>query len=140
MEAIMNNAINHGDVIVLRYEGPKGGPGMREMLAPTSALIGKGMGETVGLITDGRFSGGTWGMVVGHVAPEAFVGGTIGLVHEGDSVTIDALQLLIQLNVDEAEIAKRRAAWKAPAPRYTRGVLGKYFKLVGTASKGAVTD
>ena len=140
MEAIMADKINHGDVIVLRYEGPKGGPGMREMLAPTSALIGKGMGETVGLITDGRFSGGTWGMVVGHVAPEAFVGGTIGLVHEGDSVTIDALQLLIQLNVDEAEIAKRRAAWKAPAPRYTRGVLGKYFKLVGTASKGAVTD
>ncbi len=140
MEAIMADKINHGDVIVLRYEGPKGGPGMREMLAPTSALIGKGMGETVGLITDGRFSGGTWGMVVGHVAPEAYVGGTIGLVHEGDSVTIDALQLLIQLNVDEAEIAKRRAAWKAPAPRYTRGVLGKYFKLVGTASKGAVTD
>jgi dihydroxy-acid dehydratase len=140
MEAIMADKINHGDVIVLRYEGPKGGPGMREMLAPTSALIGKGFGETVGLITDGRFSGGTWGMVVGHVAPEAFVGGTIGLVHEGDSVTIDARQLLIQLNVDEAEIAKRRAAWKAPAPRYTRGVLGKYFRLVGTASKGAVTD
>ncbi len=103
-------------------------------------LIGKGFGETVGLITDGRFSGGTWGMVVGHVAPEAFVGGTIGLVHEGDSVTIDAIKLLIQLNVDDAEIAKRRAAWKAPAPRYTRGVLGKYFKLVGTASRGAVTD
>jgi dihydroxy-acid dehydratase len=140
MEAIMADKINHGDVIVLRYEGPKGGPGMREMLAPTAALIGKGFGETVGLITDGRFSGGTWGMVVGHVAPEAFVGGTIGLVNEGDSVTIDAVKLLIQLNVDEAEIAKRRAAWKAPAPRYTRGVLGKYFKLVGTASKGAVTD
>ena len=140
MEAIMSDKIKHGDVIVLRYEGPKGGPGMREMLAPTAALVGKGFGETVGLITDGRFSGGTWGMVVGHVAPEAFVGGTIGLVHEGDSVTIDAIQLLIQLNVDEAEIAKRRAAWKAPAPRYTRGVLGKYFKLVGTASKGAVTD
>ena len=140
MEAIMADRINHGDVIVLRYEGPKGGPGMREMLAPTAALVGKGFGETVGLITDGRFSGGTWGMVVGHVAPEAFVGGLIGLVHEGDSVTIDAIQLLLQLNVDEAEIAKRRAAWKAPAPRYTRGVLGKYFKLVGTASKGAVTD
>ena len=122
------------------YEGPKGGPGMREMLAPTSALLGQGLGETVGLITDGRFSGGTWGMVVGHVAPEAYVGGTIGLVREGDSVTIDAKQLLIQLNVDEAEIARRRAEWKAPAPRYTRGVLGKYFKLVGTASKGAVTD
>ena len=140
MDAIMADKITHGDVVVLRYEGPKGGPGMREMLAPTSALIGKGLGETVGLITDGRFSGGTWGMVVGHVAPEAYVGGTIGLVREGDSVTIDAKQLLIQLNVDEAEIARRRAEWKAPAPRYTRGVLGKYFKLVGTASKGAVTD
>jgi len=140
MEAIMHDKITHGDVVVLRYEGPKGGPGMREMLAPTAALIGKGFGETVGLITDGRFSGGTWGMVVGHVAPEAFVGGTIALVKEGDSVTIDATKLLIQLNVDEAEIAKRRAAWKAPEPRYTRGVLGKYFKLVGTASKGAVTD
>ncbi|MEP7157481.1 MAG: dihydroxy-acid dehydratase, partial [Betaproteobacteria bacterium] len=140
MEAIMADKINHGDVIVLRYEGPKGGPGMREMLAPTSALIGKGFGETVGLITDGRFSGGTWGMVVGHVAPEAFVGGTIALVNEGDSVTIDAKQLLIQLNVADEELAKRRAAWVQPKPRYTRGVLGKYFKLVGTASKGAVTD
>jgi dihydroxy-acid dehydratase len=140
MDAIMADKITHGDVVVLRYEGPKGGPGMREMLAPTSALIGKGLGETVGLITDGRFSGGTWGMVVGHVAPEAYVGGTIGLVRENDSVTIDAKQLLIQLNVDDAEIARRRAEWKAPAPRYTRGVLGKYFKLVGTASKGAVTD
>ena len=136
----MKDAINHGDVIVLRYEGPKGGPGMREMLAPTAALIGKGFGETVGLITDGRFSGGTWGMVVGHVAPEAFVGGTIALVNEGDSVTIDAKQLLIQLNVGEEELATRRAAWVQPKPRYTRGVLGKYFKLVGTASKGAVTD
>ncbi|HEX9392081.1 MAG TPA: dihydroxy-acid dehydratase [Usitatibacteraceae bacterium] len=140
MEAIMSDKIKHGDVIVLRYEGPKGGPGMREMLAPTAALIGKGFGETVGLITDGRFSGGTWGMVVGHVAPEAFVGGTIGLVKEGDLITIDAHKLLLQLNVTDAEITKRRAVWKAPAPRYTRGVLGKYFKLVGTASKGAVTD
>jgi dihydroxy-acid dehydratase len=140
MDAIMADKITHGDVVVLRYEGPKGGPGMREMLAPTSALIGKGLGETVGLITDGRFSGGTWGMVVGHVAPEAYVGGVIGLVHENDSVTIDAKQLLIQLNVDDTEIARRQAEWKAPAPRYTRGVLGKYFKLVGTASKGAVTD
>ena len=112
MEAIMADKITHGDVIVLRYEGPKGGPGMREMLAPTAALIGKGFGETVGLITDGRFSGGTWGMVVGHVAPEAFVGGTIALVNEGDSVTIDAKQLLIQLNVGEEELAKRRAAWE----------------------------
>ena len=109
-------------------------------LAPTSALIGKGLGESVGLITDGRFSGGTWGMVVGHVAPEAYVGGVIALIHEGDSVTIDAHKLLLQLNVPDAEIEARRALWKAPAPRYTRGVLGKYFKLVGTASKGAVTD
>jgi len=140
MEAIMADKITHGDVIVLCYEGPKGGLGMREMLAPTAALVGKGFGETVGLITDGRFSGGTRGMVVGHVTPEAFVGGLIGLVHEGDSVTIDAIQLLIQLAVDEAAIAKRRAAWRAPAPRYMRGVLGKYFKLVGIASKGAVAD
>ncbi|MBL8511001.1 MAG: dihydroxy-acid dehydratase [Betaproteobacteria bacterium] len=140
MEAIMGDRIQAGDVLVIRYEGPKGGPGMREMLAPTSALIGKGLGESVGLITDGRFSGGTWGMVVGHVSPEAFVGGTIALVEEGDSITIDAHRLLIQLNVDEAELARRRAAWQAPAPRYTRGVLGKYFKLVGTASLGAVTD
>ena len=140
MDAIMADKINHGDILIIRYEGPKGGPGMREMLAPTSALIGKGFGETVGLITDGRFSGGTWGMVVGHVAPEAFVGGTIALVHEGDSVTIDAKQLLIQLNVSDDELAARRAVWVQPKPRYTRGVLGKYFKLVGTASKGAVTD
>jgi dihydroxy-acid dehydratase len=126
-------------VLVLRYLGPKGGPGMPEMLAPTSALIGKGLGESVGLITDGRFSGGTWGMVVGHVAPEAYVGGMIGLVNEGDSVTIDAHQQLIQLNVPEAEIATRRAAWKAPAPRYTRGVLAKYAALATPANKGAVT-
>jgi len=129
-----------GDVVVIRYEGPKGGPGMREMLSPTGALIGKGLGESVGLITDGRFSGGTWGMVVGHVAPEAYEGGAIALVKEGDSVTIDAHELLIQLNVPDDEIARRRAAWKQPAPRYTRGVLAKYAKLVGTASKGAVTD
>jgi len=125
---------------VIRYEGPKGGPGMREMLAPTSALIGKGLGESVGLITDGRFSGGTWGMVVGHVAPEAYVGGPIALVKEGDSITIDAHRRLIELNVPEPELAKRRAAWKQPAPRYTTGVLGKYAKLVGSASLGAVTD
>jgi dihydroxy-acid dehydratase len=112
---------------------------MPEMLAPTSALIGKGLGESVGLVTDGRFSGGTWGMVVGHVAPEAFVGGTIGLIEEGDSVTIDAHQLLLQLNVPDAEIARRRANWKAPAPRYTRGVLFKYSALASSASKGAVT-
>jgi dihydroxy-acid dehydratase len=140
MDAILADRIQAGDVLVIRYEGPKGGPGMREMLAPTSALIGKGLGESVGLITDGRFSGGTWGMVVGHIAPEAFVGGTIALVKEGDSITIDAHRRLVELNVPEAEIAKRRAAWKQPAPRYTTGVLGKYAKLVGTASLGAVTD
>ena len=140
MDAIMARKIKAGDVIVIRYEGPKGGPGMQEMLAPTSALIGQGLGASVGLITDGRFSGGTWGMVVGHVAPEAYVGGTIALVHEGDSITIDAHKLLIQLNVDEAEIARRRAAWKPPTPRYTRGLLAKYMRLVSTASKGAITD
>jgi dihydroxy-acid dehydratase len=140
MAAIMVNKIKAGDVMVIRYEGPKGGPGMREMLAPTSALVGQGLGESVGLITDGRFSGGTWGMVVGHVAPEAYVGGTIALINDGDSVTIDAHKLLIQLNVSDEEIAKRRAAWKQPKPRYTRGVLAKYARLASSASKGAVTD
>ena len=140
MAAIMAQKIKDGDIVVIRYEGPKGGPGMREMLAPTSALVGQGLGESVGLITDGRFSGGTWGMVVGHVAPEAYVGGVIALINEGDSVTIDAHQLLIQLNVDEAEIAKRRAAWVQPKPRYTRGLLAKYASLASSASKGAVTD
>ena len=140
MDAILAKKINHGDVVVIRYEGPKGGPGMQEMLAPTSALIGQGLGQSVGLITDGRFSGGTWGMVVGHVAPEAQVGGLIALVEEGDSLTIDARKLLVQLNVDEAEIARRRARWTPPAPRYTRGLLAKYTRLVSTASKGAVTE
>jgi dihydroxy-acid dehydratase len=140
MEAILARKIKAGDVVIIRYEGPKGGPGMREMLSPTSAIIGEGLGDSVGLITDGRFSGGTYGMVVGHVAPEAAVGGTIALVNEGDSVTIDAEQRLLQLNVNDAEIARRRAAWQPPAPRYTRGVLAKYAKLVSTASKGAVTD
>jgi dihydroxy-acid dehydratase len=140
MDAIMAKKIKAGDVVVIRYEGPKGGPGMQEMLAPTSALIGQGLGESVGLLTDGRFSGGTWGMVVGHVAPEAYVGGTIALIEEGDSITIDAHKLLIQLNVDDAEIARRRAAWKQPAPRYTRGLLGKYMRIVSTASRGAITD
>ncbi|MBK6980081.1 MAG: dihydroxy-acid dehydratase [Betaproteobacteria bacterium] len=140
MDAILADRIQPGDVLVIRYEGPKGGPGMREMLSPTAALIGKGLGESVGLITDGRFSGGTWGMVVGHVAPEAFEGGAIALIREGDSVTIDAHKLLIQLNIPEGEIAMRKAAWTQPAPRYTRGVLAKYAKLVGTASRGAVTD
>jgi dihydroxy-acid dehydratase len=140
MAAIMAEKIKPGDVVVIRYEGPKGGPGMQEMLAPTSALIGQGLGESVGLITDGRFSGGTWGMVVGHVAPEAFVGGPIALVQEGDSITIDAHKRLIQLNVSEEELGKRRAQWKQRAPRYTRGLMGKYTKIVSTASKGAVTD
>jgi dihydroxy-acid dehydratase len=139
MDAILADKIQPGDVLVMRYLGPKGGPGMPEMLAPTSALIGKGLGESVGLITDGRFSGGTWGMVVGHVAPEAFEGGTIALVQEGDSVTIDAHQQLIQLNVTEEEIGRRRALWKQPAPRYTRGVLAKFAALASSASKGAVT-
>src|SRR5256885_3446288 len=140
LEAIMARKIKPGDVIVIRYEGPKGGPGMQEMLAPTSALIGQGLGETVGLITDGRFSGGTWGMVVGHVAPEAYVGGAIALIREGDSITIDAHKLLIQLNVSDDELGRRRTAWKPPAPRYTRGLLAKYMKLVSTASLGAITD
>ncbi|WP_432257994.1 dihydroxy-acid dehydratase [Cupriavidus sp. TMH.W2] len=140
MDAILADKINAGDILVLRYLGPKGGPGMPEMLAPTSAIIGKGLGESVGFITDGRFSGGTWGMVVGHVAPEAYVGGTIALVQEGDSITIDAHKLLLQLNVPEDELARRRAGWKQPAPRYTRGVLAKFSKLASTASKGAVTD
>src|SRR5512134_1779870 len=140
MQAIMAKRIKPGDVIVIRYEGPKGGPGMQEMLAPTSALIGQGLGESVGLLTGGRFSGGTWGMVVGHVAPEAYVGGTIALVKEGDSITIDAKKQLIQLNVAAKEIAARRKKWKAPKPRYTRGLMAKYMKLVSTASKGAITD
>src|SRR5438874_523109 len=140
MKAIMAKRIKPGDVIVIRYEGPKGGPGMQEMLAPTSALIGQGLGESVGLLTDGRFSGGTWGMVVGHVAPEAYVGGTIALVKEGDSITIDAKKRLVQLHVPAKELAARRKKWKAPKPRYTRGLMAKYMRLVSTASKGAITD
>ena len=140
MDAIMAKQIKPGDVLVIRYEGPKGGPGMQEMLAPTAALIGQGLGESVGLITDGRFSGGTWGMVVGHVAPEAYDGGNIALIEEGDSITIDAHRLLLQLNVGDDVLAKRRAKWVRPAPKYTRGVLAKYMRLVSTASRGAVTD
>jgi dihydroxy-acid dehydratase len=140
MKAIMAKKIKPGDVLVIRYEGPKGGPGMQEMLAPTSALIGQGLGESVGLLTDGRFSGGTWGMVVGHVAPEAYVGGTIALVKEGDSITIDAKKRLLQLNVPAKELATRRRKWKAPKPRHTHGLLAKYRRLVSTASLGAVTD
>jgi len=140
MEAILAENINTGDVVVIRYEGPKGGPGMREMLSPTAALVGAGMGESVALITDGRFSGGTYGFVVGHVAPEAAVGGTIALVEEGDSITIDSEARLLQLNVSDEELARRRALWQPPTPRYTRGVLAKYARLVSSASLGAVTD
>lgn len=140
MAAILARKIVAGDVVVIRYEGPKGGPGMREMLSPTSAIIGEGLGDSVGLITDGRFSGGTYGMVVGHVAPEAAVGGNIALVEEGDSITIDAEARLLQINVTDAEIARRRAAWHPPKLRYTTGVLAKYAKLVSSASRGAVTD
>ena len=140
MAAIMERKIKPGDVVVIRYEGPKGGPGMQEMLSPTSALTGQGLGDSVGLITDGRFSGATWGMVVGHVAPEAFVGGTIALIKEGDSITIDAHKQLVQLNVSDEELKQRRAQWKQPKPRFTRGLLAKYAHLVSTASIGAVTD
>ena len=140
LDAILDGKIKAGDIVVVRYEGPKGGPGMREMLAPTSAIIGAGLGDSVGLITDGRFSGGTYGMVVGHVAPEAAVGGTIALVEEGDSITIDARQKLLQLNVDDAELSKRRSQWSPKQPRYTRGVLAKYAKLVSSSSLGGVTD
>jgi dihydroxy-acid dehydratase len=138
--AILADRIKPGDVIVIRYEGPRGGPGMREMLSPTSAIIGKGLGDSVGLITDGRFSGGTYGMVVGHVAPEAQVGGPIGLIAEGDSITIDAHKRVLQLNIADDEMARRRKAWRQPAPRYTRGVLAKYAAQVSSASFGAVTD
>jgi dihydroxy-acid dehydratase len=140
LEAILAGSVVAGDVVVVRYEGPVGGPGMREMLSPTAAIIGRGLGDSVALITDGRFSGGTYGLVVGHVAPEAAVGGTIALVEEGDSITVDAHQLLIQLNVAEAELQRRRSAWQPPTPRYKTGVLGKYSRLVSSSSLGAVTD
>src|SRR5437660_8988261 len=140
LQAILSGAIKPGDIIVIRYEGPKGGPGMREMLAPTSAIIGAGLGDSVGLITDGRFSGGTYGMVGGHVAPEAAVGGTIALVQEGDSITIDSQSRLLQLNIAEAELQRRRASWHPPAPRYKHGVLAKYASQVSSSSLGAVTD
>ena len=140
LAAIMAKQIVAGDVMVLRYLGPKGGPGMPEMLAPTGALIGQGLGESVGLITDGRFSGGTWGMVVGHVAPEAYAGGLIALIEQGDSITIDSHQLLLQLNVADGELARRRAMWVQPAPRYTRGVLAKFAHSAASASFGAVLD
>lgn len=140
MAAILDHSVQAGDIVIIRYEGPKGGPGMREMLSPTSAIIGRGLGDQVGLITDGRFSGGTYGMVVGHVAPEAAVGGAIALVKEGDSVTIDAHQRILQLNVDDEELARRRAGWTPPKNTPKRGVLRKYAEQVSSASKGAVTD
>jgi dihydroxy-acid dehydratase len=140
LDAILAGNIKAGDVIIIRYEGPKGGPGMREMLAPTSAIIGAGLGDSVGLITDGRFSGGTYGMVVGHVAPEAAVGGNIALVEEGDSITIDANSRLLQVNISDAELASRRANWQPRPPIYRKGVLAKYAKLVSSSSLGAVTD
>ena len=140
LSAILDNQIKAGDVVVVRNEGPVGGPGMREMLSPTSAIVGQGLLDKVALITDGRFSGGSYGLVIGHIAPEAAVGGTIALIHEGDSITVDATKLLIQLNVDEGELARRRAAWVRPEPRYRTGVLGKYARLVSSSSQGAVTD
>jgi len=140
LAAILDDRVEAGDVVVIRYEGPRGGPGMREMLAPTSAIIGKGLGDKVGMVTDGRFSGGTYGMVVGHVAPEAQDGGPIALVREGDVITIDAERNLLEVTLDDAELARRRAAWTPPAPRYTRGVLAKYAKVVSSAAVGAVTD
>jgi dihydroxy-acid dehydratase len=140
LQAILSGGIKPGDVVVIRYEGPRGGPGMREMLAPTSAIIGAGLGDSVALITDGRFSGGTYGLVVGHVAPEAAVGGAIALIKEGDSITIDAEMRLLQLNISEEELQQRRAMWRPRAPRYTRGVLAKYARLVSSSSLGAVTD
>jgi dihydroxy-acid dehydratase len=140
LEAILEGRVKEGDVVVIRYEGPKGGPGMREMLSPTSAIIGAGLGGKVGLITDGRFSGGSYGLVVGHVAPEAFVGGTIALIREGDSITIDADKRLVQLNVSDTELARRKEKWQPPQPRYNYGVLAKYARLVTSSSLGAVTD
>jgi dihydroxy-acid dehydratase len=140
LAAILAGSIRAGDVVIIRYEGPKGGPGMREMLAPTAALVGAGLGDSVGLITDGRFSGGTHGLVVGHVAPEAAIGGPLALVREGDTVTIDARRRELRIEVAERELAARQASWKAPAPRYTTGVLAKYARLVSSSSQGAVTD
>jgi dihydroxy-acid dehydratase len=140
MEAILADRVRPGDVLVIRYEGPRGGPGMREMLAPTSAIVGKGLGDKVGMVTDGRFSGGTYGMVVGHVAPEAQEGGPIALVEEGDSISIDADRNLLTLNVPDAELARRRAAWQPPPLKYQSGVLAKYARLVSSSSLGAVTD
>jgi dihydroxy-acid dehydratase len=140
LKAILAKKIKAGDVIVIRYEGPKGAPGMPEMLAPTSALVGQGLLDSVALITDGRFSGGSWGWLVGHVAPEAFVGGAIALVKDGDSITLDKNKRLIQLNVPAKELVARRKKWKAPKPRYNNGILAEYARHVSSASKGAIAD
>jgi len=140
LEAILDGSIKVGEVIVIRSEGPRGGPGMREMLSPTSAIMGRGLGKQVALITDGRFSGGSHGFVVGHITPEAFMGGPIAIVKDGDRITIDATRRVIDLELPAGEISRRLAKWKRPKPRYTRGVLAKYAKLVGSASEGAVTD
>ena len=137
---ILNGQVQPGDVVVIRYEGPRGGPGMQEMLAPAAALAGQGLAGSVGLLTDGRFSGGAWGMLVGHVAPEAYDGGTIALVEDGDSITIDAGTQRVHLDVSDEELARRSQRWTRPPPRYTRGVLAKYVRLVSSASKGAITD
>jgi dihydroxy-acid dehydratase len=138
-EAVKNRQIREGDVVVIRYEGPVGGPGMQEMLSVTAALVGEGLGGSVALLTDGRFSGGTHGLMIGHVAPEAALGGPIGLVEEGDEIVIDVESRRLDLNVPEPELARRRAAWQAPAPRYLGGVMAKYAALVSSASEGAVT-
>jgi dihydroxy-acid dehydratase len=140
LKAILAGGIRPGDVVVIRFEGPKGGPGMREMLAPTAAIVGAGLGDSVALVTDGRFSGGTRGLVVGHVSPEAAVGGAIALVRDGDTITLDADARRLELEVSGAELERRRAAWRPPEPRYTRGVLAKYARLVSSSSLGAVTD
>ncbi|HBX36209.1 MAG TPA: dihydroxy-acid dehydratase, partial [Pseudohongiella sp.] len=140
LKGILDGSVVSGDVIVIRYEGPRGGPGMREMLSPTSAIMGRGLGKDVALITDGRFSGGSHGFVVGHVTPEAFAGGPIAIVEDGDQITIDAETYQITLHIDDSEIENRLKSWQPPAPRYKRGVLAKYARTVASASEGAVTD
>jgi dihydroxy-acid dehydratase len=140
LAAILKGRVKAGHVVVIRHEGPRGGPGMREMLSPTSAIMGRGLGDTVALITDGRFSGGTHGFVVGHITPEASVGGPLAVVKNGDTITIDANKRALDLGIPQADLDARLAKWKAPKPRYTRGVLAKYAKQVSTASLGAVTD
>ena len=140
LKRILDGTVRKGDVIVIRYEGPRGGPGMREMLSPTSAVMGRGLGKDVALITDGRFSGGSHGFVVGHITPEACVGGPLAVVRDGDPIAIDAVKRTLTVGVSAAELRRRLAKWKPPRPRYKRGVLGKYARTVGCASKGALTD